>query len=200
MNDVRNGKPRRPFLAFYDIRSEMQTRVGDRVILVALGANLPSSAGPPAATLRAALGTLAQRNVVVAAMSPFYQSAAWPDPLDPQFVNGVVRLETKLTPRALLSTLKEIERAFGRETTRRNAPRPLDLDILDYNGKVDKGPPILPHPRLHERGFVLIPLRDIAPEWTHPVSSLSIDALIESLPASARAITKLGRQIRAGRN
>lgn len=178
----------------------MQTRVGDRVILVALGANVPSSAGPPAATLRAALGTLAQRNVVVAAVSPFYQSTAWPNPRDPDFVNAVARVETELAPHALLSTLKEIERAFGRENTRPNAPRPLDLDILDYNGKTDTGPPTLPHPRLHERGFVLIPLRDIAPEWTHPVSGLPIDALIESLPADARAITSLGGQNRTGRN
>lgn len=170
------------------------------MVLIALGANLPSSVGPPDATLRAALGTLAQRNVAVRAVSPFYRSRAWPDPRDPDFVNVVTIVETELLPSDLLAVLKEIECAFGRETTQRNAPRPLDLDILDYNGKVENGSPTLPHPRLHERGFVLIPLRDVAPDWAHPVSGLHVDALIESLPAGARAITKLDQQVRADRN
>lgn len=161
------------------------------MILIALGANLPSSAGAPAATLRAALRTLAQRNVAVEAVSPFYRSAAWPDPRDPQFVNAVARVETDFSPCDMLTVLKETERAFGRELTRRNAPRPLDLDILDYNGRVETGSPSLPHPRLHERGFVLIPLRDVAPDWKHPVSGLTVDALIDSLPEDTRALTKL---------
>ena len=161
------------------------------VILIALGANLPSTAGPPDATLRAALRILAQRNVAVHALSPFYRSKAWPNPCDPEFVNAVARVETDLSPGELLAVLKEIEREFGREATKRNAPRPLDLDILDFNGKIEEGPPTLPHPRLHERGFVLLPLRDVAPDWIHPVKSLGVHSLIESLPAGARAITKL---------
>lgn len=170
------------------------------MILIALGANLPSIAGPPAATLRAVLRTLAQRNVAVRDVSPFYRNTAWPDPRDPEFVNAVARVETKLSPCDLLATLKGTERAFGREDTKPNAPRPLDLDILDYNGRVETGPPTLPHPRLHERGFVLIPLHDVAPDWTHPVSRIRADALIESLPVDARAITKLDEQFRADRN
>ena len=162
------------------------------MILIALGANLPSSVGPPAATLRAALARLAQRNVAARTVSPFYRSAAWPDPRNPEFVNAVARVETNLSPYDLLAVLKETERAFGRETTERNAPRPLDLDILDYNGRIESGPPTLPHPRLHERGFVLITIRDIAPDWKHPISGLGVNALIESLPADARATTKLG--------
>ena len=169
----------------------------DRVILIALGANLPSPAGAPALTLHAALGTLTQRNVVVEAVSPLYRSVAWPDPRDPEFVNAVARVQTGLSPCDLLAVLKETECAFGRGSTRRNAPRPLDLDILDYNGRVETGSPSLPHPRLHERGFVLIPLRNVAPDWIHPVSGLSVDALIESLPGDARALTKLDEDNRA---
>jgi len=162
-----------------------------RVILIALGANLPSTAGAPAVTLHAALRTLAQRNVAVEAVSPFYKSAAWPDPRDPEFVNAVASVKTELPPCDLLAVLKETERAFGRRSTRPNAPRPLDLDILDYNRRVETGSPNLPHPRVHERGFVLIPLRDVAPDWTHPVTGLGVDALIESLPGDARALRKL---------
>ena len=161
------------------------------MILIALGGNQPSHAGAPAATLRAALGTLPQRNVVVETVSPFYGSLAWPDPNDPQFVNAVAKIETGLSPYGLLAVLKEIERAFGRKSAKRNAPRPLDLDILDYDGRIENGLPTLPHPRLHERGFVLIPLRDVAPKWRHPVSGLSVDELIESLPADTRVLTRL---------
>lgn len=168
------------------------------MILIALGANLPSSAGPPAATLRAVLARLEQRNVAVCAVSPFYRSRAWPDTRDPEFINAVASVETEFSPSRLLAILKELECAFGREITERNAPRPLDIDILDYNGRVENGSPTLPHPRLHERGFVLIPLRDIAPDWTHPVSGLHVGVLIESLPADARVISKLDEQIRDG--
>jgi 2-amino-4-hydroxy-6-hydroxymethyldihydropteridine diphosphokinase len=161
------------------------------VILIALGANLPSHAGTPAATLRAALGTLPQRNVVVETVSAFYRSTAWPNAGDPEFVNAVASVVADLPPPELLTVLKQAERAFGRQSAERNAPRPLDLDILDYQGLVETGNPTLPHPRMHERGFVLIPLRDVAPGWRHPVSRLSVDALIESLPAGARALTRL---------
>ena len=161
------------------------------MILIALGANLPSHAGAPAATLRAALRTLRQQNVAVETVSAFYNSTAWPNSDDPQFVNAVASLDTDLPFRELLAVLKQTERAFGRQSAERNAPRPLDLDILDYEGRVEPGNPILPHPRMHERGFVLIPLRDVAPLWRHPVLGLSVEALIESLPAAARALTRL---------
>jgi 2-amino-4-hydroxy-6-hydroxymethyldihydropteridine diphosphokinase len=161
------------------------------VILIALGANLPSYAGTPAATLRAVLGTLPQRNVAVETVSGLYKSAAWPDPNDPEFLNAVASIATDLAPRDLLAVLKGIERDFGRQSAERNAPRPLDVDILDYEGRVEPGNPTLPHPRMHERAFVLIPLCDVAPFWRHPVSGLSVDALIESLPADARALTRL---------
>lgn len=166
------------------------------MILIALGANLPSRVGTPAATLRSALEILPQRNVAIEAVSPFYRSSAWPDPRDPAFVNAVARIATQLPPSGLLAALKDTERAFGREHARQNAPRTLDLDILDYGQRVENGPPVLPHPRLHERGFVLIPLRDVAPDWTHPVSGLSVDALIGWLPAAARILTRLGEQDR----
>jgi 2-amino-4-hydroxy-6-hydroxymethyldihydropteridine diphosphokinase len=80
---------------------------------------------------------------------------------------------------------------FGRTITRRNAPRTLDLDLLDYNGLVEAGAPILPHPRLQERAFVLVPLLDVAPDWRHPVSGLSVSTLIAALPRKAAALTKL---------
>jgi len=161
------------------------------MIYIALGANLPSHAGNPAQTLRAALDQLAENGAVPLAVSSFYATPAWPDPSDPEFVNAVARIETELSPPQLMELLHRIEAAFGRERDVRNAPRTLDLDILDYDGRVEQGPPILPHPRIAGRAFVLIPLREVAPAWRDPVSGESVDALITALPAEARTSVRV---------
>lgn len=153
------------------------------MILIALGANLPSLYGEPLETLRAALESMPQRGVKVESVSPYYRSAAWPDPNDPPFMNAAASLRTELEPVALLGVLQDIERAFGRVRKAPNAPRTLDLDILDYGGRIETGPPTLPHPRMAARAFVLVPLRDIAPSWLHPVSGQNIDELIAALPS-----------------
>jgi 2-amino-4-hydroxy-6-hydroxymethyldihydropteridine diphosphokinase len=154
------------------------------MILIALGANLPSPAGAPAATLAGALSLLAQQAITIEKRSGFYRTAAWPDPNDPPFVNAVASIRTVLDPVALLGKLHAVESGFGRKCGARNAPRTLDLDIIDYDGRVQPGPPELPHPRMHTRLFVLCPLREIAPDWCHPVSRLSVSELIAALPPS----------------
>lgn len=161
------------------------------MIYIALGSNLESPAGPPRATLAAALARLAGEGVRPAAVSPFYLTPAWPDPADPPFVNAAARLETALAPHELLGVLQSVERAFGRRPGPRNTPRPLDLDLLDYGGRVEAGPPALPHPRLAARGFVLFPLRDVAPEWRHPATGARIGALIAALPPESCRIEPL---------
>jgi 2-amino-4-hydroxy-6-hydroxymethyldihydropteridine diphosphokinase len=156
------------------------------MILIALGANLPSHAGQPAETLRAALVKLAESGAVPRGVSPFYATPAWPDPSDPEFVNAVARIDTELAPLQLMELLHRVEAAFGRQRNVRNAPRTLDLDILDYDGRVEQGPPVLPHPRIAGRAFVLIPLADVTPGWRDPVSGRSVEELIAALPAEAR--------------
>jgi len=158
------------------------------MIVVALGANLPSAVGPPEVTIRAALAALAKRGAAPKAVSHLWRTPAWPDGRDPPFVNAAADIATALAPEALLMLLHDIETEFGRDRSAgRNAPRPLDLDLIDYNGRVQAGPPELPHPRMAERGFVLVPLKDIAPDWRHPVSGKTIDALIAALPAESVA-------------
>ncbi len=156
------------------------------MILIAYGANLPSQIGAPAETIRAALSRLSHNGVTPVAVSSFYTTPAWPNPSDPSYVNAVALMRTELTPVLLMKQLQETESAFGRMQTARNAPRTLDLDILDYDGKVEAGPPQLPHPRLESRAFVLVPLRDVAPDWRHPVSGKGIDELIAALPVAER--------------
>ncbi len=148
------------------------------MILIALGSNLPSAAGTPAETLAAALATLERNGIEPIKVSRFHKSEAWPNPADPPFVNAVAEVKTALPPEALLASLHEIEQSFGRLRGERNAPRTLDLDVLDYNGKVQRGPPELPHPRMKSRVFVLAPLAEIAPKWRHPVSGEEVSDLL----------------------
>ena len=157
------------------------------MILISLGANLASSVGEPAETLRAALTELGKRDVKVAGTSFFYRTPAWPDPSDPPFTNAVARIETAMEPATLLETLHAVEVLFGRVRSVRNAPRTLDLDILDYDGRVGEGPPILPHPGITDRAFVLVPLGDVAPGWFHPVTGQSILQLLARVDYSSVA-------------
>lgn len=150
-------------------------------ILIALGANIPSVAGPPETTLKAALAALETRGVRILALSRFHQTQAWPDPTDPPFTNAVAEIETQLQPFALLGLLHEVETAFGRKRSSPNAPRSLDLDLLDYRGRIEQGDLKLPHPRMADRRFVLEPLAEIAPLWRHPVTGQSVDALLRAL-------------------
>lgn len=151
------------------------------MILIALGANLPSAKGTPKDTLHAALACLGARGITVERQSGFYQSDAWPNPSDPPFINAVASVRTALSPSELLRVLHEIEAEFGRKPGPRNSPRPLDLDIIDYDGRIEHGDPELPHPRMGTRAFVLVPLRDIAPDWQHPVSGRTVSELIADL-------------------
>jgi 2-amino-4-hydroxy-6-hydroxymethyldihydropteridine diphosphokinase len=95
-------------------------------------------------------------------------------------------VETQLQPFALLRLLHEVETSFGRKRSAPNAPRSLDLDLLDYRGLVQEGELVLPHPRLANRRFVLEPLIEIAPEWRHPVTGKTVQSLLRAL-GQARA-------------
>lgn len=161
------------------------------MILLALGASIPSIAGSPQDTLHAAIVALGEDGVRVLSVSRFYKTLAWPNPADPPFINTVLKIGTELSPPQLLIQLHGVEAKFGRTRIARNAPRTLDIDIVDYNGRIEDGPPQLPHPRTESRNFVLIPLRDVAPDWHHPISGRSVDELIATLPESERTLTAL---------
>jgi 2-amino-4-hydroxy-6-hydroxymethyldihydropteridine diphosphokinase len=160
------------------------------MIVIALGANLDSPVGPPIKTLAAAMDMLRVKGIGIVAVSRFYRTPAWPDPTDPPFVNAVATLATSLSPKSLLALLHGIEAAHGRTRHARNAPRMLDLDLIDYDGLVEEGPPTLPHPRLAERAFVLVPLAEIAPGWRHPVAGRGIDELIAAIQSDAVAAVR----------
>lgn len=152
------------------------------MILVALGANLPSPLhGGPRETLEAALLALGEAGLKVVARSAWYETAPVPVSDQPWYVNGVARVATDLPPGDVLDLLHGIEAAFGRVRTEVNAPRVLDLDLLAYGDTVSTGWPVLPHPRLSERAFVLQPLAYVAPDWRHPVSGADIDRMLAAI-------------------
>ncbi len=160
------------------------------VIFVGLGANLDHPRyGAPARTLDAALEALGRHGIAPVARSRRYRSAPVPASDQPWFVNLVAAVETGLSPAALLAALHEIEAQFGRTRHRPNEARVLDLDLLAYDDRVSAPGevPVLPHPRLAERAFVVLPLREVAPDWRHPESGLAIAELARRLGPDATA-------------
>ena len=160
------------------------------MILIGLGANLASPEfGQPPQSLEAALRLIAERGARIIARSRWYRSAPVPPSGQPWFVNGVAAVETTLEPAALLQVLHNVEARFGRVRRERNEARVLDLDLLAYDDRVsaEGETPVLPHPRLHERAFVLRPLAEIAPQWRHPRLGLSLSAMLAALPPESNA-------------
>jgi 2-amino-4-hydroxy-6-hydroxymethyldihydropteridine diphosphokinase len=152
------------------------------MILIGLGANLPGRFGSPLEALRAAREGLSDSGLWLVSESSVWLSAPVPMSDQPWYHNQVVRVETDLPPEAVLEVLHRIEWDLGRVRSVPNAPRVIDLDLLCHGSRCTDDPSLtLPHPRMHERAFVLYPLREIAPAWVHPVSGLSVEALIADL-------------------
>ena len=149
--------------------SEKEINQWDEAIIVSLGSNVPGHHDSSEQLLEAALKAMGAAGLKVVLHSKWRRSAAWPDPADPPFVNGVAIIEADLPDYEIMRRLHAIEKAFGRVRTTDNAPRTLDLDLI-AQGRTVAANPQLPHPRAHNRRFVMIPLAEIAPDWVHPVN------------------------------
>ncbi|HTW54696.1 MAG TPA: 2-amino-4-hydroxy-6-hydroxymethyldihydropteridine diphosphokinase [Stellaceae bacterium] len=155
------------------------------MILIGIGSNLAAPpAKTPLATAQCALPALAAAHLQPVACSSWYESAPVPESDQPWFVNAVALISTDREPEVLLRLMLDVETRFGRVRGERNAARTLDLDLLDYDGLIIAAPHLtLPHPRLHERRFVLEPLCEIAPRWRHPWLGLTAMELASRLPS-----------------
>lgn len=164
------------------------------MILIGLGANLPSERhGAPERTLEAALALMAEGGVTVRRRSRWYRAPPVPDSDQPWYVNGVAVVETGLSPISLLGVLQATERALGRVRRARWDSRVVDLDLLAYGtrviggrGRPGESPLTVPHPRLHERLFVLIPLVELDRRWRHPLFGKTAGDLLAALPPDPR--------------
>ena len=154
-------------------------------ILIGIGANLvPDGYSSVREGCEAAIAQLADMAIEVTAVSPWYETAPVPISDQPWFNNAVIAARTGLPVEQALAALHQIEAGFGRVRTVKNAARVLDLDLLDYGGaQVAEARITVPHPRLHQRAFVLLPLRDVAPDYLHPGNGRSVDEMIALLPA-----------------
>lgn len=182
--------------------------IQNKLALIALGANLPSAAADVGETLRSAARILHENpNTTITTFSRFWKTPAMPAGSGPDFVNAALTLRTTLSAPDLLTLLHDIEAHFGRDRgTGRWSARVLDLDLIGYDDlvlpnrniqqdwmtlplerqKIDTPETlILPHPRLQDRGFVLAPLAEIAPEWIHPVTGQSVAEMLTALPDEA---------------
>lgn len=154
-------------------------------LFIGLGTNLtPDGFLTPQAGCKAAMVLLSELGVDVIRVSRWYESAPVPPSDQPWYLNAVAEAVTDFDAAKTLAVLHQVEEHFGRVRSVRNAARVLDLDLLDFGGQVHVQTDLtVPHPRMHLRAFVLLPLRDLVADWTHPQTGQSLDVLIEHLPA-----------------
>jgi len=160
--------------------------MNEHIVYLALGSNLDNRL----ANLKQALAALSPQ-MEVKAKSHVYETPPWGYEEQPKFLNQVIKVKTYLEPEPLLKHIKRLEVTLGRKVSFQNGPRLIDIDILFYDDLILDTPSlVLPHPRLHERGFVLLPLMDIDPDLVHPVNKKSIREMVSL--SDVRGIERFG--------
>ena len=146
-------------------------------IFLGIGSNL----GNRIINIEKAKSLLLENDINFISVSNYYETSSWPDPKKPKFINIVLKATCKQKPLEMINLCKIIETKLGRRKSPKNSPRVCDIDIIDYDGLVLNDKLSLPHARMHERNFVLLPLFEIEKEWVHPIKKVNIKKLILSL-------------------
>ncbi len=165
------------------------------MIYLNIGSNLPSADGDRKTNIIKAIDYLKKLKLKLIKISSFYETPSYPNYSDPKFINLCIKLETNLKANELLKEIKKIEKRLGRIRLKKNEPRTCDIDIIDFNGEVIKSDELVaPHPRLHLRNFVIYPLKEIEPNWFHPIFNKNIDSFFQKLDKNSHnEITRLGK-------
>ena len=158
------------------IKQDISENLAEPVYL-GIGSNL----GSRIRNIENAKFKLLENKIRILQSSNYYESFSWPNPKKPKFINIVLEISTNHSPLNLLKTCKQIEIELGRKKAPKNSPRECDIDIIDYKNGQFKQKVILPHPRMHVRNFVLLPLFELNKHWKHPVLNRNIKELISTL-------------------
>ena len=148
-----------------------------KTIYLGIGSNL----GNRRKNIELAKFKLIQNDIIIRKSSNIYESLSWPNPNKPKFLNIILEISSNLSPSKLIDICKKIEINLGRQKRSKNAPRECDIDIIDYYNRKMKDKIILPHPKMHQRNFVLLPLYELNKAWRHPILKQPITKLILSL-------------------
>jgi len=168
------------------------------MVYLGVGSNLSSTFGNRFKNINLAITALKEKNINIIKKSSFYETLAYPNKNDPKFINIVIGVETHLSPNELMKNLIFIEEKLQRKRNKKNDPRTCDIDIIDYKRKIinfnfNNLMLQIPHQSMTKRSFVLHPLKEICPTWTHPITKKTIDILIRDLKIDNNDITKLSQ-------
>jgi len=163
------------------------------MILINVGSNLDSSKGDRLYNLKKSLELISLENIKIIKKSSIFETPSYPKKKNPNFLNIGAEIECNVSPKNLIKIFNKIEKILQRTRGEKNQPRTCDIDLIDYEGKILKSKELtIPHPRAHLRNFVLFPIKEISPRWTHPILNKRIDFLIKKLSFKLRnEITKI---------
>jgi len=157
------------------------------MIFLGIGSNLDSKFGDRYNNIRRTLKLIQEEKIAVKKISKFYETPSYPNKKNPKFINIVIEIEYNLDPEMLLKKIFLIEKKMERKRNTKNEPRTCDIDIIDFKGLIkNQKNVVLPHPKMHKRNFVLFPLKEINPQWIHPILNKKIDFFINNLSQIAR--------------
>ena len=166
------------------------------MIFLGIGSNLSSKFGDRQKNIELAISFLKKYKINVFKKSSYYETFSYPNKKDPKFLNVVVSVNTNLKPENLITVLINIEKKLERKREKKNEPRTCDIDIIDYNQQIIEVKNnaldlTIPHKNMSNRNFVLYPLKEICPNWKHPITKTEINDLIDNLKIENNEITKL---------